>query len=171
MQFGEAFPEHVNGTFAAAIWNKAEQTLLLVTDLLSTYPLYYAQVGDLLAFGSGAHAAAQAPGLRRAQNLAAVADLLTFEQLYGDKTLFAGVHLLLPGAILRFRQGNLSLSNYIDFQHPEYYEMHKEEYYIDLWIQYMRQAIARQAAWSGPAWRATYGWSRLPFYSRNVGRK
>jgi asparagine synthase (glutamine-hydrolysing) len=148
-RFGEAFPEHVNGTFAAAIWNKAEETLLLVTDLLSSYPLYYAQVGDLLTFGSGARAAAQAPGLRRSQNLTAVAELMAFEHLYGDKTLFAGVYLLLPATILRFQRGTLSLSTYIDYQHPEYYEMHKEEYYIDMWIQHMRQAVARQAR--GPA--------------------
>ena len=53
MQLGEAFVDHVNGTFVAAIWNAAEQTLLLVTDHIGSYPLYYAQAGNLLVFGSG----------------------------------------------------------------------------------------------------------------------
>jgi asparagine synthase (glutamine-hydrolysing) len=148
--FGPAFAEHVNGTYAAAVWDQAEHALFLVTDPLSSYPLYYAQVGELLVFGSGARAVAEAPGLRRALNADAVADLIVFEQVYGNKTLFAGVRLLLPGMILRFQHGEVSLERYIDFQYPEYYEMHEEEYYVDEWIRYMRQAVARQARGPDP---------------------
>ena len=97
MQFGEAFVDHVNGTFAAAIWNATEQTLLLVTDHIGSYPLYYTQVGDMLVFGSGARVAAQAPGLPRAVNTAAIAEMVAFEHLYGDKTLFGGVQLAAAG--------------------------------------------------------------------------
>jgi asparagine synthase (glutamine-hydrolysing) len=149
-QFGAAFAEHLNGTFAAALWNEAEQTLFLVTDPLSSYPLYYAQVGEALVFGSGARAVAEAPGLRRALNRAAMADLVSFEHIYGDKTLFAGVCLLRPGTILRFQNGRVSLSTYIDLQYPEHYEIHKEEHYVDQWSHYMRQAVTRQVRGPGP---------------------
>jgi asparagine synthase (glutamine-hydrolysing) len=149
LQHGEAFPQHLNGNFAAAVWDAATQTLLLISDSLSSYPLYYAQVGDLLVFGSAARAVAQAPGLPREIDTAALAQMVAFEHIYGDRTLFAGVSLLLPGTILRFRGGSTATTNYIDFQYPEYYDMHPEEYYVDAWTHYMRQAVLRQAR--GPA--------------------
>lgn len=136
--------DHVNGTFAAAIWNERERTLLLINDHLGTYPIYFAQVQDCLVWGSGARAAAQAPGLLRSVNTAAVAEMLAFGQVFGDKTLFAGVHLLRPGSVLQFAAGKLSISKYADWQYAEYYELHSEEYYIDRWSYYMRQAVARQ---------------------------
>ncbi len=148
-QFGEAFVDHINGTFAAAIWNAAEQTLLLVSDHLASYPLYYAQVGDRLVFGSGARVAAQAPGLPRVVDMEAVAELVALEHLYGDKTLFSGVHLLLPGTLLRFRAGVMSKTRYADYQFPEYYDLLSEEHYIEEWKLRARQAVARQAR--GPA--------------------
>ena len=149
MQLGEAFVDHVNGAFVAAIWNAAEQMLLLVTDHIGSYPLYYAQVGGLLVFGSGARVAAQAPGLPRVVNTAAIAELVTCEHLYGDKTLFAGVHLLLPGTILRFQAGTISQTRYIDFQYPDEYAYHDETYYLDSLMDATRTAVVRQAR--GPA--------------------
>ncbi|MFN8468145.1 MAG: asparagine synthase-related protein [Caldilineaceae bacterium] len=149
MQLGEAFVDHVNGTFVAAIWNATEQTLLLVTDHIGSYPLYYAQVGDMLVFGSGARVAAQAPGLPRVVNTAAIAEMVTCEHLYGDNTFFGGVRLLLPGTILRFQDGTLSQTRYIDFQYPEQYEYHDEVYYLDSLMDATRTAVLRQAR--GPA--------------------
>ena len=148
-QYGEAFVDHVNGTFAAAIWNATEQTLLLVADHVASCPLYYAHVNSTLVFGSGARAVAQAPGLPRAVNKAAVAEMVAFEHLYGDKTLFSGVQLLLPGTILRFRDGTISQSRYIDFQYPDEYELEDEASYVEKLAWYTRQAVARQAR--GPA--------------------
>jgi asparagine synthase (glutamine-hydrolysing) len=143
--FGADFPQHVNGNFAAAVWDNAQQTLLLVSDPLTSYPLYYAHLGDVLVFGSGARAVAAAPGLPRAINPEAMAELVAFEHIYGDKTLFPGVQLVMPGTVLRFRHGQLSQETYIDFQYPEYYDLKSEEYYIDQWIELMRQAVRRQA--------------------------
>ncbi len=148
-QCGEKFVDHVNGTFAAAIWNAAEQTLLLVSDHIGSHPLYYTQVGDLLVFGSGARVAAEAPGLPRAVNTAAVAEMMAFEHLYGEKTLFSGVHLLRPGTILRFQAGKLTLVRYIDFQYPAEYELHDEAHYMDALMEATQTAVARQAR--GPA--------------------
>lgn len=144
-RWGEEFPQHVNGSFVAAFWLVAEQTLLLITDHIGTYPLYYAESGRMLAFGSGARVAALLPGLPRRVELAAVAEMVAFEHVYGDKTLFAGVKLLLPGSILRFAEGALRITNYIDFQYPETYAPHPEDFYVEQWAHVLRQAVARQA--------------------------
>jgi asparagine synthase (glutamine-hydrolysing) len=144
-QYGEEFVDHVNGTFAAAIWNATEQTLLLVADHVASCPLYYAHVNSMLVFGSGARVVAQVPGLPRAVNKAAVAEMVAFEHLYGDKTLFNGVQFLLPGTILRFRDGTISQSRYIDFQYPDEYQLEDEASYVEKLAWYTRQAVARQA--------------------------
>jgi len=148
-QFGNAFVDHINGSFAAAVWNATDRTLLLVTDHLGTHPIYYAHGRDYLVFGSGARAVAHAPGLPRSANLDAIAEFITFEQVYGEKTLFSKVHLLAPGTILHFHNGELTTSRYIDFQYPEHYELHDEAFYVDGWIQTLRQAVMRQMR--GPA--------------------
>jgi asparagine synthase (glutamine-hydrolysing) len=144
-QYGEDFADHVNGTFAAAIWDRREHKLLLVSDVLGSYPLYYAYAQERVVFGAGARAAALAPGLPRAVDIAAVAELVAFEHVYDNKTLFAGVSVVPPGTILRYSEGNMALIQYDDYQHPEYYEMHEESYYIEQWTEYMRQAVNRQA--------------------------
>lgn len=148
-RYGEACVDHVNGTFAAAIWDAAAQTLLLVNDHIGSYPLYYAQQGATLLFGSGARAVAQ--GLRRPRvpNTEAIAQLVAFEHLYGDNTLFAGVKFLLPGTVLRFHAGQITQRRYIDFQFPETYELHDEAYYVDELLRLTQQAVTRQSR--GPA--------------------
>ena len=169
-QHGEAFVEHVNGTFAAAIWNAAEQTLLLVSDQVASHPLYYTQVGDMLVFGSGARAVAQAPGLRPVVNTSAIAELVAFEHLYGDKTLFGGVQLLLPGTILRFRDGKLSRSQYIDFQFPEYYDIHDEAHYVDALSAVYADCRGAPGTRPGAAWRSADGRSRFTHHLGHAGR-
>ena len=82
-------------------------------------------------------------------NLEVVAELVALEHLYGDKTLFSGVHLVLPGTVLRFQSGNLAQTRYVDYQFPEYYDILSEEHYIEEWKVRARQAVARQAR--GPA--------------------
>ncbi len=149
LAYGEAFVDHVNGNFSAAIWNSGRQLLLLVTDHIGSYPLYYAQLGDVLVFASGARAVARAPGLRREVDAAALAEMLAYDHLFGDKTLFCGVHLVPPGTILRFERGALSQSKYIDLQFPQDYDLYDEAYYIDGWVERVQQAVARRAR--GPA--------------------
>lgn len=149
LHFGECFVQHVNGSFAAAFWHVRERRLLLVTDHIGSHPLYYAQVRERIVFGSGARAVAQAPDLPLAVNRVTMAQILAFEHALGDETLFAGVHLLPPATLLRFEDGRATCTTYEDFQYPEYYESHDEDYYIDQLVDYIRQAVARQTR--GPA--------------------
>lgn len=144
-QFGAAFAAHLNGSFAAAIWCRRERELLLASDHLGTQPLYYAQRGSQFHFGSGARAVAQLPGFARRADHAAIAEMVAFEQVLGDKTLYEGIRLLPPGSVLRFAAGVVHITRYADYQHPAYYERHDEDFYVEQWMHYLRQAVARQA--------------------------
>ncbi|MBW7885227.1 MAG: hypothetical protein H3C34_21875, partial [Caldilineaceae bacterium] len=148
--YGEEFVHQINGTFAAAIWHPRERRLLLVSDHLGSYPLYYNQGGPILTFASGARAVVQAPWVPRKVDLTTLADLISFENVYADRTLFEHVRLLPPGSILTFQNGVMEIKRYCEYQFPEYYEHHPEEYYVERWIECLRKAIKRQSRGPGP---------------------
>src|SRR6185437_13316810 len=51
-EFGERFPEQLNGMFAIALWDERQRTGLVVRDRLGIKPLYYSRTDDLLVFAS-----------------------------------------------------------------------------------------------------------------------
>lgn len=51
-QWGAALPEHLNGMFAFAIWDRAAGTIFLARDRFGEKPLYWARTGDCFLFAS-----------------------------------------------------------------------------------------------------------------------
>ncbi|EFK4094020.1 asparagine synthetase B, partial [Escherichia coli] len=52
LQWGNDFPEKLNGMYAFAIWDRLKQELFLVRDRMGVKPLYYFQTEDGIIFGS-----------------------------------------------------------------------------------------------------------------------
>lgn len=102
---GVAMLDRLNGMFAFALWDRQDRSLLLVRDRLGVKPLYYAAGPDgSLSFASEAKAlfAAGAPA---AFDAGTWEELLCFRFVAGERTPFAGVSRLLPGHLLRWRDG------------------------------------------------------------------
>jgi len=59
-EYGDAIIPRLNGMFAIALWDSSKQRLLLARDRMGIKPLYYAQNGELLFFGSEIKAILQA---------------------------------------------------------------------------------------------------------------
>src|SRR5438876_2594390 len=69
-QWGTTFAERLEGMFAIAVWDGAEERLVLVRDRLGKKPLLYARLPDgALAFASETKALLQLPALPRALDL------------------------------------------------------------------------------------------------------
>jgi asparagine synthase (glutamine-hydrolysing) len=110
---GEGMLDRLNGIFAFAIWDAERNELFMARDRLGVKPLYWAQDGDALYFGSELKAilpALPSPSLRHA----ALAEYLTFLWVPDPGTLFEGMHQLPAGHCARFSRGELSIREYWD---------------------------------------------------------
>src|SRR5215203_351950 len=113
-QWGDACVEHLRGMFAFAIWDKPKRRLLLVRDRLGVKPLYWAQVGGRLLFGSEIKSILASGLIRAAADESRLPELLSTRYLSGAETLFKGIHRLLPGHTLVFEQGTVKTRQYWD---------------------------------------------------------
>src|SRR3954470_10685206 len=113
-QWGDDCVSRFRGMFAFALWDAPQRRLLLVRDRLGIKPLYWAQVGDTLLFGSEIKALLASGLVHAAANTAALPELLGTRYLSGTRTLFRGVHKLLPGHQLVFQNGDTRVRQYWD---------------------------------------------------------
>lgn len=105
-RFGVACLDRLNGMFAFALWDKAEQTLLLARDRIGKKPLYYYHGGgDRLAFASELKSLLQIPGLDRAVEPTAVCDYLKYLYIPAPKTIYRHIYKLPPAHYLLLRPG------------------------------------------------------------------
>jgi asparagine synthase (glutamine-hydrolysing) len=114
-EFGPACIERLNGMFAFAIWDDRAQTLLLARDRYGIKPLYYTEVHGTLAFASEVKALLTLPGMPRAIDLPTLLDYFTFQNTFGESTLFRGIRLLEPGHTLTLHSTKVQRRRYWDF--------------------------------------------------------
>ncbi len=133
VRHGDACVGHLRGMFAFAIWDESRQRLFCARDRFGIKPFYYAQVDGVFYFAS--EAKALLPFLPSIDtNPSALAEYLTFQYTLGEKTLFDGVHQLLPGQALSIENGKVRIWRYwdvrfqIDWDHsPAYFRRRLRE--------------------------------------------
>jgi asparagine synthase (glutamine-hydrolysing) len=113
-QWGDACLEHLRGMFAFAIWDAPRRRLLLARDRLGVKPLYWAQAGGRLLFGSEIKSILESGLIRAEADESRLPELLSTRYLSGAETLFKGIHRLLPGHTLVFEQGHVAIREYWD---------------------------------------------------------
>src|SRR5438046_7536787 len=90
-RFGPAFVEKLQGAFCLCLVDEAKQTVLLASDAVGSYPLYWNHRPGRLAFASSVNALLGAQRGRAALDLRAVADYIHFGFVLGGKTRAAVV--------------------------------------------------------------------------------
>jgi asparagine synthase (glutamine-hydrolysing) len=99
-EWGQACLPRLNGHFALAIWEPASRTLTLARDRFGTKPLYLHDGGGFIAFASEIKGLLALPAVPRRLCLPALNEYFTFQNIFSDRTLFDGVHLLPAGTVL-----------------------------------------------------------------------
>lgn len=113
-EFGVNSVERLRGMFAFALWDDRRQLLLLARDRVGIKPLYYANNGQALVFGSEIKSLLVDPAVERRINPRAIDRFLTYYHLPGDETLFEGIYKLDPGHYLTIQNGQMTKHQYWD---------------------------------------------------------
>lgn len=106
--------EKLNGMFALAIWDTANQSLFLARDRIGKKPLYYSHQDGKLAFASEIKALLPIPFISKAIRDDAVYDFFAYQYVPDPKTIFSDIHKCPPGHYMLFVEGNLSVKRYWD---------------------------------------------------------
>ena len=103
IEWGERCVERLNGIFAFAVWDEAEQTLFMARDRLGVKPLFYFSRGNRLIFGSELKTLLAHPEIRPEIDAGGLAEaLIMCPARTPGHGVFRGVEEVKPGYCLRY---------------------------------------------------------------------
>jgi asparagine synthase (glutamine-hydrolysing) len=112
--WGDDCVHRFRGMFAFGIWDAPRRRLLLARDRLGIKPLYWTRAGDALLFASEIKALLASGLVRPETDRSLIPELLSTRYISGTKTLFRGIYKLLPGHVLVFENGTVTIRQYWD---------------------------------------------------------
>jgi len=142
-EYGTACVDYLRGMFAFAIWDQPKRQLFIARDRLGVKPLYYVHTDDgSLYFGSEIKTLLEAGAVKPEINYAVLSDYLANHAPSGEETLFAGVMRLMPGHILTWHDGDLSIRRYwdVDFSKEEG-DLSNDKTYIQQWSELFHESV------------------------------
>jgi asparagine synthase (glutamine-hydrolysing) len=112
-EHGEGLVRHLPGMFAFALWDDAEQSLLVARDRFGEKPFYYAWgPGGELLFASEIKSLLASGLVRPKLNRRALGHYLKYLYVNPNETIYSNVFTLPPAHSLRFREGRLEVRKY-----------------------------------------------------------
>ena len=142
-EHGSACVDYLRGMFAFAIWDQRKQELFIARDRLGIKPLYYVHTDDgSLFFGSEIKTLLEARAVKPELNYAVLSDYLANHSTSGEETLFRGVKRLLPGHVMTWRDGELSIRRYwdVDFTKDDA-DSRDDKTYVKDWSDLFRESV------------------------------
>ncbi|MBO2445659.1 asparagine synthase (glutamine-hydrolyzing) [Actinomadura barringtoniae] len=101
LHWGTDLVTHLNGMYAFAIWDEQRQQLLLVRDRLGIKPLYYAELGEGIIFGSEPKALLAHPEMKAEVDLEGIAELMAVPRARTPgHAVYRGMRELKPGHLV-----------------------------------------------------------------------
>lgn len=141
-EHGSACVDYLRGMFAFAIWDQRKQELLIARDRLGVKPLYYVHTADgSLYFGSEIKTLLEARAVKPEINYDVLSDYLANHAPSGEETLFVGVKRLLPGHVMTWRDGELSIRRYWDVDFSKHTDERDDQTYIKQWFELFRESV------------------------------
>ncbi|MGE0445038.1 MAG: asparagine synthase (glutamine-hydrolyzing), partial [Vicinamibacterales bacterium] len=111
-EWGSQVFSRLRGMFGVAIWDAPARTLLVGRDRPGIKPLYYAEAGGRLLFGSEAKCVLACPEVDRQLHAPALDHYLAYLYTPRDQSIFRGIKKLPPGHFLRVADGRVSIERY-----------------------------------------------------------
>ncbi|HWP43082.1 MAG TPA: asparagine synthase (glutamine-hydrolyzing) [Blastocatellia bacterium] len=137
-EWGRACLARLNGMFAFAIWDSADESLFIARDRLGIKPLYYAETPRGFAFASEIKAFFAIEGFERTVDLRAMDQFMTFLWTPDPATVFRGVYKLPPAHYLVYKQGRAEVFEYWDVEFDEDHSISEDD-----WVEAVREQVER----------------------------
>jgi asparagine synthase (glutamine-hydrolysing) len=144
---GSAFPEHIDGMFAVAVWDTEKKTGVLARDRMGKKPLYYYRDGQALYFASEIKALLRVPGFERRINFEALHHFLSYKHVPCPLSIFEGIHSLPPAHLLVYqRDAEPVIRRYweVDFEPDADASKATEEELVEQLLVLLRQGVKRR---------------------------
>ncbi|MEO8072980.1 MAG: asparagine synthase (glutamine-hydrolyzing), partial [Acidobacteriota bacterium] len=95
--------KRLNGMFAIAVWDAANEEMILIRDRIGKKPLYYGTFGDTLIFGSELKSLRVHPDFQGEIDRQSLALYLKFGYVPSPHSIYQNVEKLAPGCMLKIR--------------------------------------------------------------------
>ncbi|MBI3805577.1 MAG: asparagine synthase (glutamine-hydrolyzing) [Nitrospirae bacterium] len=115
---GENCVKGFNGQFAFALWDGRRKELLLARDRMGVRPLFYAEHGGALLFGSEIKALFEGSTLPREIDPFAIDQIFTFWSPIPPRTGFLGINELPPGHTMTITERGIRFNRYWKLEFP-----------------------------------------------------
>ena len=136
--------ESLNGMFGFALWDATRRELVLARDRFGKKPIYYADLGGTLLFGSEAKALLQHPRCPDQLDFASLCRYLALEYVPTPRSIFAGIQKLPGGHVLRWRDGRPSVEKYWDLSFQAEAKPRSEAAYVEEFRARLRDSVRRR---------------------------
>jgi len=104
----------LNGMFAFAIWDSQQKCLFLARDRMGIKPLYYAVTKNGFLFASEVKALLASGMISAEVDTSKIDKFMTFGYVPAQRTMFKGIHKLLPGHWLKVTPDDIKCECYWD---------------------------------------------------------
>ena len=141
---GKRCIERLNGMFALALWDSNRRELILARDRFGKKPLYYADLGNTLLFGSELKALLEHPRCPDSLDFESLSRYLALEYVPTPYSIFDGVRKLPGGHLLRWADGNCSVEQYWDLSFGHEREQRSSVDYAEELRVRLREAVRRR---------------------------
>jgi asparagine synthase (glutamine-hydrolysing) len=136
--------EQLNGMFAFALWDERERRLLLARDRFGKKPLYYAETGGCLLFGSELKALLEHPLCPRELDPASLSRYLALEYVPAPHAILAGVRKLPGGHRLTWENGQSIVRRWWDLSFDDERSPRSDAEYAEELREHLRAAVRRR---------------------------
>lgn len=111
-EMGLDFASALNGMFAIALWDLRRKRMILVRDHAGIKPLYYAEPGGALVFGSEPKAVLAHPQVGREPDRQALHHYLSLKNIPAPFSAFRDIRQLRPGERLVWQNGQSTIERW-----------------------------------------------------------
>ena len=119
MEYKENVVNKLRGMFAFAIWDVNNKELFIARDMFGIKPLYYTYQNDTFMFSSEIKSFLKNPDFKKEVNKEALKPYLTFQYSVLEETFFKGVKRLKQGHYLKYKDGNIEIKKYFNYEYNE----------------------------------------------------